>query len=115
MPFIQVHTNKTTAHAVTVLRELITLSATALGKPTSVFAGTITDQPMVFRGTDGPCAVVEFKTLAGVSPDQNRELVGQLSSATAAQLGLELARVWVVIIDVEKDHWGSGGGLVSDR
>ncbi|MCH9817173.1 MAG: tautomerase family protein [Actinomycetia bacterium] len=115
MPFIQVHTNTSTPDTTAMVKGLIALSASALEKSEALFAGTITSQPLVFRGSDEPCAVVEFTTLAGVTPDQNRTLVAGLCGTIAQEFGIELSRTWVVILEVEKDHWASGGQLISDR
>ena len=52
----------------------------------------------------------EGKTLA-----QKRELVEVLSRETARIGGSSLAGVTVIIEEVKKEDWGSGGQLCSDK
>lgn len=51
----------------------------------------------------------------GRSRDQKRELVKELTDTFIRVAGGKPETVTVVITDVEKENWGSGGNLVVDR
>jgi len=55
-----------------------------------------------------------IELFAGRSNEQKRELVAALTSETCRVLGCEPAAVDIILIDVERENWATGGKLWSD-
>jgi 4-oxalocrotonate tautomerase len=58
---------------------------------------------------------IRVEMFTGRSRDQKRELVKELTDTFIRVAGGKPETVTVVITDVEKENWGSGGNLVVDR
>ncbi|MFT5260510.1 MAG: 4-oxalocrotonate tautomerase [Saprospiraceae bacterium] len=59
--------------------------------------------------------IIRVEMFTGRSRDQKRELVKELTDTFIRVAGGKPETVTVVITDVEKENWGSGGNLVVDR
>ncbi len=59
--------------------------------------------------------IIRIEMLEGRSLEKKRELVATLTRETARIAGCAEASVYVVIEDVKKENWGSGGQLLSDK
>lgn len=59
--------------------------------------------------------VIRVEMFAGRSPEQKRALVRDLTTAFVGAAGGNPESVQVVITDVEKSDWASGGQLFSDK
>ncbi len=59
--------------------------------------------------------IIRVELLEGRSVEKKRELVEVLTRETARIAGCAEASVYVVIEDVSKNNWGSGGQLLSDK
>jgi 4-oxalocrotonate tautomerase len=55
-----------------------------------------------------------IELFAGRSTEQKRELVAALTSETCRILGCEPGAVDIILIDVERENWATGGKLWSD-
>jgi 4-oxalocrotonate tautomerase len=58
--------------------------------------------------------IITVELLAGRTVAQKRELVEVLTRETARIVGSSPASIFVVIEDVAKENWGSGGKLLAD-
>lgn len=59
--------------------------------------------------------VVRVEMWEGRSVEQKRQLVESLSRETARITGCSLESIYVIIQDVPRTNWGSGGELVAIR
>lgn len=59
--------------------------------------------------------IIRVEMFAGRDADQKRALVRELTDGFVKTCGGTAASVTVVITDVEKSDWGSGGTLSSDK
>ena len=59
--------------------------------------------------------IIRIEMFKGRNRDQKRALVEKLTEAFVEAAGGNPASVQVVITDVDKDDWGTGGQLASDR
>ena len=57
---------------------------------------------------------LHIELFAGRSSEQKRELVAALTSETCRVLGCEPGAVDIILIDVERENWATGGKLWSD-
>ncbi len=59
--------------------------------------------------------IIRVEMFTGRNQDQKRALVRSLTDAFVGAAGGTPDAVQVVITDVDKDNWGSGGQLASDK
>ncbi len=59
--------------------------------------------------------IIRVEMFSGRTIDQKRELVRELTDAFVKTAGGTPQSIYVVITDVEKSDWGSGGELCSDK
>ena len=59
--------------------------------------------------------IIRVEMFKGRSSDQKRALVRELTDAFVSAAGGNPDSVHVVITDVDKENWGSGGQLLSDK
>ena len=58
---------------------------------------------------------MHIELFEGRSPDQKRELVEALTRETCRVLDCEPSAVDIILIDVRRDSWATGGVMWSDR
>ncbi|SDI30740.1 4-oxalocrotonate tautomerase [Propionivibrio dicarboxylicus] len=58
---------------------------------------------------------LHVELFAGRSKEQKRELVAGLTRETCRVLGCEPGAVDIILIDVERDQWATGGTLWSEK
>ena len=59
--------------------------------------------------------IIRVEMFKGRDDDQKRALVRELTDAFVRSAGGTAASVHVVLTDVDKSDWGSGGVLCSDK
>ena len=59
--------------------------------------------------------IIRVEMFAGRSIEQKRELVEVISRETARIAGCSVDSIYVIIEDVQKENWGAGGRLCSDK
>ncbi len=59
--------------------------------------------------------IIRVEMFSGRNADQKRALVKNLTEAFVDAAGGTPESVHVVLVDVDKDNWGSGGELCSDK
>ncbi|WP_431285108.1 4-oxalocrotonate tautomerase [Humitalea sp. 24SJ18S-53] len=59
--------------------------------------------------------VIRVEMFAGRTPDQKRALAKALTEAFVAAVGGAPQSVQIILQDVEKSDWATGGVLASDR
>jgi 4-oxalocrotonate tautomerase len=58
---------------------------------------------------------MHIELFEGRSPDQKRELVEALTRETCRVLDCEPSAVDIILIDVRRDNWATGGVMWSER
>jgi 4-oxalocrotonate tautomerase len=58
---------------------------------------------------------VTIKMLSGRSKEQKKRLVEAVTKDVEEICNVKPESIWIVIEEVEKEHWATGGTLVSDR
>ena len=59
--------------------------------------------------------IIKVEMLTGRSKEQKRALVRELTKAFVDTAGGKPEGIHIVIQDIEKDNWSSGGKLYSDK
>ena len=59
--------------------------------------------------------IIRVEMFPGRTPDQKRAIVKELTEAFVRTAGGNPASVHVVLTDVDKGNWGTGGALCSDK
>jgi len=59
--------------------------------------------------------IIRVEMFPGRTEDQKRELVKELTDAFVRTAGGKPDSVFIVLTDVEKSNWGSGGELCADK
>lgn len=59
--------------------------------------------------------LIQVSQASQQSPEKKRELVKELTEAYARATGADAAKVWVIINEVARDSWGTGGIPLADR
>ena len=59
--------------------------------------------------------IIRVEMFKGRTTEQKRELVKEVTEAFVRTCGGNAAAIHVVITDVDKNDWGSGGELCSDK
>ena len=57
---------------------------------------------------------MHIELFAGRSPEQKRELVEALTKETCRVLGCDPSAVDIILIDVERHNWATGGKMWSE-
>jgi len=58
---------------------------------------------------------ITIQMLSGRSKEQKKRLVEEVTKDIAEICNIKPENVWIVIEEVEKEHWAVGGALISDR
>lgn len=59
--------------------------------------------------------IIRVEMFTGRSRDQKRALVKELTESFVSTCGGKPESVQIILLDVEKEDWGVGGTLCSDR
>lgn len=59
--------------------------------------------------------IIRVEMFAGRSRDQKRELVKELTEAFVRTCGGNPESLQIVISDVDKENWGAGGQLATEK
>ena len=58
---------------------------------------------------------MHIELFAGRSPEQKKELVEALTKETCRVLGCDASAVDIILIDVERHNWATGGKMWSEE
>jgi len=112
MPFLMIQTglNLDTAAKQAVLKRASALVAHELGKPEKyVMAAFAPQQPMVFAGSDAPCAYLELKSI-GLPSGKTAAISQSLCRLMGDELNIPADRVHIEFANAPAAMWGWGGG-----
>ncbi len=113
MPLVNVYTSAeppAEESAKTLLRDLSSAIARALGKPESyVMTCLVPRSRMTFAGTFAPSCLVEVKSIGGLSGDSSARLSKSICGLLSDRLGVPANRTYIVFADVPASMWGFDG------
>lgn len=93
-----------------LLRKLSAIVGETLGKPEKYVMAVHAPSAILMSGTTGPAALVDLRSIGGLSATANRELARKISEELAESLGIPADRVYLTFSDVKADHWGWNAG-----
>ncbi len=111
MPYLRIQTNRSVddAEKKDLTRFASALLARELGKPESyVMVAFAPQQPMLFGGSDAPCAYLELKSI-GLPTARVQTLSQALCRLLDDALKIPPARVYIEFSDVKASLWGWDG------
>ena len=111
MPFLKIQTNLSIDEdkKQETIKAASRLVADEIGKPERyVMVAFEPDQPMVFAGSDDPCAYLELKSI-GLPEDKTKPLSAALCEFIDRQLGIPAERVYIEFADAPRAMWGWNG------
>lgn len=114
MPYIEVVTSAPAPAAATLRDQLIETASSCLEKPVGIFAGSVSQTELTFKGSNEPAAILRVSTLP-VGAEQIKQLVSALTDVAARELHIDPSRVWTLVEEVPTTRWAAGGVLVSDH
>ncbi len=79
---------------------------TTMGKPEAYVMVVCAWEPMVFGGSDEPCAFAELRSLGGLDPETNVTLSRQLCQLLEEGAGVAPERVFINFMNLERSDWG---------
>jgi phenylpyruvate tautomerase PptA (4-oxalocrotonate tautomerase family) len=85
------------------------LVAETIGKPEQYVMVTVTQAAVVMSGKAGAAALVDVRSIGGLTGDVNRRLAQQVCKLLSESLGLPPERVYLNFTDVEAGNWGWNG------
>ncbi|KAL4435465.1 hypothetical protein ABPG77_006227 [Micractinium sp. CCAP 211/92] len=82
----------------------------ATGKPEAyVMVSVSTDKPMMFGGTEEPCAYGELISIGAVGGDKNKAISAALAEVVQRHLGVPASRLYIKFYDVARTDFGWNG------
>ena len=113
MPLIQLDTtftfpdqNKKQA----IAKTLSQIAAEGTGKPEQYVMTCIRDNvAMTMSGAPGPCALVTFKAIGGLSKPVNQAIAAKVSQLLQKELAIPQNRIFVTFEELAATHWAWEG------
>lgn len=63
------------------------------------------NQPMLFAGTDSPCALLRLKSI-GLPEDRTAEISNALCALVASEIDIPPDRIYIEFTNAERHMWG---------
>ncbi len=108
MPYLKIQTNRTIEddRQLGFLQKASAAIAEELGKSESyVMVAFDPPRPMLFGGSDEPCAYMELKSI-GLSESKTAGLSERLCGLVEEALGIPAGRVYIEFSDAPRAMWG---------
>lgn len=106
MPLLEITTNTKIDNSLNIAEQASALTAGLLGKPESyVMVKLITEQNLIFAGSDKPAAHVKLKSL-GLPEDKTADFSASICAFINDQLSIESARIYIEFANPERHMWG---------
>jgi phenylpyruvate tautomerase PptA (4-oxalocrotonate tautomerase family) len=93
-----------------LLPSLSKLVAATIGKPEQYVMVTYTHAAILMSGKEGDAALVEVRSIGGMSDDVNRKLARQVCQWLKDSLGISPDRVYLNFTEFAGGDWGWNGG-----
>ncbi|PNW69968.1 hypothetical protein CHLRE_17g700100v5 [Chlamydomonas reinhardtii] len=112
MPTLNIITNVAGDRVTTsdVLKALSKAVASSVGKPEQwVMASVTTDKPMIYGGTEEPCAFGYLMSIGSIGGDKNKKISAAICEVLTAKLGVPANRVYIQFSDAKASDVGWDG------
>jgi phenylpyruvate tautomerase len=112
MPYLKIQTNREIADDVMleVLKKVSVLVSKNLGKPEKYVMVRIDPvQPMMFAGSNAPCAYLELKSI-GLPESKTEALSKVLCQLLLDELKIPSNRVYIEFVNAKDSMWGWDSG-----
>ncbi|RLN48821.1 hypothetical protein BBJ29_003848 [Phytophthora kernoviae] len=89
--------------------------ATTLGKSEQVVMVQLSlDTPMLFQGSDEPCAMIRLQSIGKVDAEHNPTTASVLTTTVSQVLNIPVGRIFMIINDEQRENWAKGGVLIPE-
>lgn len=93
-----------------IIADLSKAVASAVGKPESyVLVSLDTGKPMMFGGTEEPCAYGELISIGSIGGEKNKKISAALAEVVQRHLGVPSNRLYIKFYDVARTDFGWSG------
>ena len=92
-----------------LLASLSQIVAETIGKPEEYVMVTVSPSAILISGKPGDAALVDVRSIGGLSDDVNRQLSQKVCRLLNESLGVPQNRIYLNFTDVEAGHWGWKG------
>jgi len=93
-----------------LLKALSKTVAESVGRPEQVVMISLTtDKPMLYGGTDAPCAYGELISIGGIGGDKNKVISAAISTVLNTKLGVSPSRFYLKFVDTPGSDLGWNG------
>lgn len=113
MPYLTIQTGLAldTATQKKILTRASSLVARELGKPERyVMVAFAPERPMLFAGTDAPCAYLQLKSI-GLPKNKTGAISKSLCQLVSEEMRIPAERVYIEFANAEGPMWGWDGGV----
>lgn len=97
-----------------LLASLSKLTADSIGKPEEYVMVTMSPAAMLMSGKPGDAALVEVRSIGGLSPDVTRTLAQKICALLADSLGVPKNRIYLNFAEIEASNWGWSGSTFAE-
>ena len=106
MPLLEISTNTPIENCQQLAKGASKLAAELLGKPESyVMVKVLTEQTLIFAGSDEPAAHVKLKSL-GLPESNTAEFSSRICAFINTELNISSARVYIEFASPDRHMWG---------
>jgi phenylpyruvate tautomerase len=108
MPLLRLETTAALSDDKTkaLLASLSKVVAGTIGKPEQYVMVSICKAAMLMSGKAGEAALVDIRSIGGLSDDVNRKLSQQVCKLLNESLGISSDRVYLNFTEVDASNWG---------
>ncbi|GLC36168.1 hypothetical protein PLESTB_001373000 [Pleodorina starrii] len=93
-----------------VLKALSKAVSKSVGKPEQwVMCSLTTDKPMIYGGSEEPCAFGYLMSIGSIGGDKNKAISAAICEVLSSQLGVPAARVYIEFSDAKASDVGWNG------
>ena len=92
-----------------LLASLSKAVAETIGKPEQYVMVTVGQAAMLMSGKPGDAALVDIRSIGGLTSEVNRKLSQQVCKLLSDSLGVAPDRIYLNFTDVEAGNWGWNG------
>ncbi len=111
MPLVKLHTSVPVPadKQEPLLKGLSAMAAQAIGKPESYVMVALSEGPMSMGGQPGPAALVDVRSIGGLSGEVNRTISERACQLLGETLAIPPNRVFLNFTEIGATHWGFDG------
>ncbi len=91
------------------LSALSRIVSETLGKPEQYVMVTGEEGSIVMGGVSGPAALVDIRSIGGLTGEANRELSAKICAFLEKELDIPPGRVYLNFTDISAPNWGYNG------